>query len=109
MGQSAMVLVPVRMEDIKPLQEAIRNLHGCGSRWLRSEPIHETFRGATVWQGQVEVFQLYGHTEARRCYAWSYVTDEKTGRQKFHAVLGVTPVNSAVDAVRAVIAADWQD
>ena len=52
------------MPDLKPLQEAIWNLHGCGSRWLRSEPIHETFRGATVWQGQVEVFQLYGHTEA---------------------------------------------
>ncbi len=104
-----MVLVPVKMEDIKPLQEAIWNLHGCGSRWLRSEPIHETFRGATVWRGQVEVFQLYSHTEARRCYAWSYVTDEKTGQRKFHAVLGIPPISSAVDAVRAVIAADWQD
>ena len=104
-----MFLVPVRMEDLKPLQDAIRNLHGCGSSWPRSESIHETFRGATVWQGHVEVFELHDHAGADIAYAWSYVVDEKTGRRKFHAVLGIPPINSAVDAVRAVIAADWQD
>ena len=61
------------------------------------------------YEGKVEVFQLYSHPEARRCYAWSYVTDEKSGRRKFHAVLAVPPISSALDAVRAVIAADWQD
>ncbi len=109
MGQSAMVLVPVKMEDIKPLQESIWNLHGCESTWVRSEAVHETFKGETVWAGQVDVFQLQDHPEAELAYAWSYIVDEKTGRRKFHAVLGVTPVSSAVDAVRAVIAADWQD
>ena len=104
-----MVLVPVRMPDLKPLQDAIRDLHGCESTWVESVAVHETFKGETVWAGQVDVFQLQDHPEAETAYAWSYVTDENTGRRKFHVVLGVTPVNSAVDAVRVVIAADWQD
>ncbi len=75
------------MEDIKPLQEAIRNLHGCESTWSASVFVNEAFQGETVWQGEVEVFQLQGHPEVDIAYAWSYVTDEKTGRQKFHAIL----------------------
>ncbi len=109
MGQSAMVLVPVKMEDIKSLQDAIRSLHGCDSTWSASVFVNEAFQGKTIWKGEVEVFQLQGHPEAETAYGWSYVTDEKTGQRKFHAVLGVPPINSAVDAVRAVIAADWRD
>ena len=58
--------------------------------------------------GHVEVFELHGHSGANLAYAWSYVVDEKTGRRKFHAVLGIPPINSAVDAVRASIAAEGQ-
>jgi hypothetical protein len=32
-------------------------------------PVHEVFRGKTVWQGDVEVFDINGHPKAKRCYA----------------------------------------
>ncbi len=103
MGQSAMVLVPVKMEDIKSLQDAILSLHGCESTWVESVAVHET-----VWAGQVDVFQLQGHPEVDIAYAWSYITDEKSGKRRFIAVLGIPPINSAADAVRASIAAEGQ-
>ncbi len=98
------------MPDLKPLQDAIWNLHGCESTWVRSEAVHETFKGETVWAGQVDVFQLQGHPEAETAYAWSYITDEKSGKRRFIAVLGIPPINSAADAVRASIAGDeaWE-
>ena len=45
------------------------------------------------------IFALQGHPEASQCYAW------EVGGQ-VTAVLGVPPVRSAVDAVRASIVAD---
>ncbi len=105
-----MVLVPVKMEDIKSLQDAILSLHGCESTWIRSETVWEAFLGKTIWKGEVEVFQLQGHPEAETAYVWSHIVDENTGRRKLYAILGVPPINSAVDAVRASIAGDenWQ-
>lgn len=58
----------------------------------------ERFEGEPVWHGEVLVFELAGHPEADRCYAW-----EVDGRVT--AVLGVGPVDSAVKAVRASILA----
>ncbi len=96
-------------DDLDPLSDAIRSLHGCASTWTKSVPVHETFKGETIWQGEVEVFKLHGHPEAETAYAWSHLVGEKTGRRKFIAVLGIPPINSAVDAVRAAIAGDNQE
>ncbi len=86
---------------IEALKEAIRNLHGCGSAWLESVPVKETFQGKIVWEGTVQVFDLHGHPTARRCYAWSYEADE--GKRRFVAVLHQGPVDSPVRAVKAAI------
>jgi len=87
------------------LQEAIRHMHGCGSIWVESVPVHETFNGEVVWEGDVEVFDLIDHPQAKRAYAWSSSTDT-AGRRRFYAVLGVGPITDAVMAVRASIVAD---
>lgn len=92
------------MSDIHRLQEVIRDLHGVESSHLRSEPVHETFQGQTVWEGVVEVFALKDHPKAGLAYAWSHETDP--GGLRYVAVLGVPPVNSPLDAVRAAIAAE---
>jgi len=86
------------------LQDAIRHLHGCEATWLESVPVTETFGSETVWEGEVQVFELHGHANAERAYAWSYATDGP--RRRFVAVLGVGPVRDAVTAVRAAIVAD---
>ena len=85
------------------LQEAIKNMHGVASTWIESAPVHETFNGETVWNGEVQVYELTGHLEARRCYAWSHTT--KGTRRRFYAMLGVGAVTDAVTAVRAAIVA----
>ncbi len=54
--------------------------------------------------GDVEVFDLVGHANVRRGYAWSEAT---TGtKRRFFAVLHVPPVDSPAKAVRASILAD---
>ncbi len=81
-------------------------LHGCHSSYLRAEPVHEAFQGKTVWEGTVEVFALKGHPKASLAYAWSHETDE--GGRRYVAVLGVDPIKSPLDAVRAHIMAEYQ-
>jgi len=68
--------------------------------------VHEVFNGQTVWQGEVEVFDLTGHPKAKRCYAWSHLDGEKDERERFVAVLEIPPVESAETAVRVQIVKD---
>jgi hypothetical protein len=93
----------VNKEYIERLQMVIRQLHKCDAEHLHTEPIKETFRGETVWEGNVEVFSVTGHSRAKRAYAWS--VDEGTPQEKFTAVLEIPPVKSALDAVRVSIVA----
>ena len=65
-------------------------------------PVHETFEGKTVWQGEVEVFDLDGPLTAKRCYAWMYQKED--GKTRYATVLELPPVQSAQDAVKAWIA-----
>jgi hypothetical protein len=79
-------------------------VHGCEARHVESVPVRETFQGATVWEGEVQVFDVTGHSTARRCYAWSHATEGS--RRRFYAVLHAPPVDSPVAAVRVSIVAD---
>lgn len=90
---------------IPALVEAIKHLHGCAATWVESVPVRETFQGALVWEGEVQVFNVAGHPKATRAYAWSYASGPG-GRRRFQAVLHVPPVDDPVKAVRASIVAD---
>lgn len=87
----------------KALKAAIQRLHGCESRFVEAVPVHETFKGETVWSGIVHVFDLEGHPTAARAYAWAELVDDVSGRQRFHAVLRQGPVDSPRAAVQAAI------
>ncbi|HEY2031318.1 MAG TPA: hypothetical protein VGH20_19140 [Myxococcales bacterium] len=86
------------------LIDAIRHLHGAEATHVESLPVRETFNGKTVWEGEVQVFDLHGHPTATRAYAWSHATEGS--KRRFYAVLHEGPVNSAATAVRASIVAD---
>ena len=86
---------------IQRLEQAIRHLHNCDSAHLETVPVHETFEGKTVWQGDVEVFVILGHRRATKCYAWA--AKNPHGGEQFTAVLGTAPVRSATAAVRVSI------
>jgi hypothetical protein len=81
------------------MQMVIRHLHRCDATYLHTERVKETFRGDTVWEGDVEVFELTGHPEAKWCYGWSYGEPEE-----FITILQLPPVKTANDAVKVGIA-----
>lgn len=96
------------MTYIEELQEVIRRLHGVESKHLESVPVKETFRGQTVWEGVVEVFELIGHPSAKRLYAWSHETDDPKQSRRHVTVLHSHPIQSARDAVRAAIVQEFR-
>jgi hypothetical protein len=55
----------------------------------------------------VDTFDLEGHPEATRCYAWSHITHE--GKTRYVAVLHVPPVDSPQAAVRAAIVQEHRE
>ncbi|MGO8953043.1 MAG: hypothetical protein ACLPWS_07820 [Rhodomicrobium sp.] len=87
------------------LQRHVERMHGGKARFIQSVPVHEEIDGKTVWDGIVNIFDLTGHSVATRAYAWSSAI-EGSERRRFYAVLGVPPINSARDAVRAAIVAE---
>lgn len=95
-----------KQDYIARVQVAVSQLHNCGAIWTKTVPVHEVFRGQTVWQGEVEVFDLNGHPKAKRAYAWSHLDGDNDERTRFVAVLEIPPVEDAVTAVRASIMAD---
>ena len=86
-------------EYIERLQMVIHQLHETGSRHLESVRVLEQFQGQTVWEGDVEVFQLVNHPKAKRCYGWSYGDPEQ-----FITILELPPVDSPQSAVKVGVA-----
>lgn len=93
-------------EYIERLQLAVEHLHKCSAFHVQSVPVHERFQGRTVWQGEVEVFDLKGHPKAIRCYAWSHSEGKGDTGERFVAVLELPPVESPETAVRVQIVKD---
>lgn len=83
--------------------EAVCAMHGGDQAvYIGRSSVREIFDGEVVWEGEVLSFSLKAHPTASKCFAWE-VDGEVT------AVLGVPPVESARDAVRASIMADGVD
>jgi hypothetical protein len=71
-------------------------------------PLHDIFRGKTVWQSDVEVFDLHGHAKAKRAYSWSHLDGEKDERTRFVTVMEIPPANSVEIAVPVQIVKDFK-
>jgi hypothetical protein len=93
---------------IKELQDVIWKLHGVASRHVDSVPVKETLGGETVWDGVVEVFDLYQHPKATRAYAWAHKPADPAHPKRHVTVLHVPPVISAQLAVKAAMAQEYQ-
>jgi len=87
---------------IAEIQAVFLKLHGCEAEYVETVPVVEEFQGKTVWQGDVEVFDIRGHPKATRGYGWGYATGEGEGRRYF-TVLELPPVTSPQTAVQAAI------
>ena len=88
--------------DIQDLKYAITSQHGCSATFAHEIPVVEKWQGEAIWQGVVTVFDLTGHPQAKRAYAWSEPIED-SNRRRFIAVLHVPPVDSAAAAVKVSI------
>ena len=85
-------------ESLARIKKAIEIAAECPAQHLETARVVEVFRSQTMWDGEVEIFQLEGHPKAKRAYGW-----ERNGRVT--TVLEIPPVDSANTAVRASIIA----
>jgi hypothetical protein len=75
------------------LQKVIGRLHGSHATHVETVPIKEEFQGQTVWEGEVEVFDLHDHPKTRR-----HVT-----------VLHIPSATSPRKAVQVSIVSDYRE
>ena len=93
------------MDYISDLKREIGRIHGCEAHLELIVPVTETRFGGIVWDGDVAIFLLTGHPEARRCYAWGYPDNDEAESREITTVLEIPPVNSAEAAVKSAAAA----
>lgn len=97
------------MTYLEELQNVIRRVHGAEAVHVESVPVKEAFKGETVWEGIVEVFDLVGHPTAHRVYAWSHETNDPANPKRHITVLHLHPIKSAQDAVKAAIVQEFRN
>ena len=93
-------------EYIERLQVAVQHLHGCSAVHVATSRVTEVFQGRTIWHGLVETFDLRGHPQAKRAYAWTHRIGEDDSGEVFVAVLEIPPVISPESAVKVSLAAE---
>jgi hypothetical protein len=87
---------PGQPRDITRVQETIRSVHGCASRYRRTvHVVHGT--GNNAWDGFVMTLDLIDFPKAKYCYAWKDRAKPDAG---FAIVLGSPLVNSPESAVK---------
>jgi hypothetical protein len=97
------------MNYIEELQEAIKELYDSDSTHVETVPVKEVFQGETVWDGEVEVFDLTNHDLTDRVYAWAHETDDPDNPKRTVTVLHIPPATSPENAVRVSIASDYRN
>ncbi len=97
-----------KSEYLERLKAAVEKMHGGQAVYTATVPVHEVFQGQTVWQGEVEIFDLSGHPKAKRDYAWSHAEGVNDFDERFVAVLELPPVDSPKTVVKAAIVAEFK-
>ena len=96
--------IPISEEQslyLHRLQAAVHSAHGCGALHESSNVVSVMLSGGRWWSGEVETFQLVGHAQAQRCYAWGFYEGR---RFLAHAILEQPSVDSPSGAVMSVLA-----
>jgi|SRR5215213_1615681 len=93
---------------IAEIQSVFLKVHGCEAIYAETVPVVEEYQGETIWQGDVEVFDVTGHPKAKRGHGWGYTITESGGRRYF-TVLELPPVDSPQTAVKAAIMSEIQN
>ena len=96
-------------ERIERIKKAVETSEKCRAKHIQSLHVKERFNEETVWEGIAETFDLQEHPKAKRAYAWERWGEPGDKREpEYTVVLGIPPVNSANDAIKAAIMAIWK-
>lgn len=90
---------------IERLKLFIEETERCRATHIQSLLVKERLSEDTPVERMVETFDLHNHPNARRAYAWERWNEGERADPKYTVVLGIPPVNSANDAVKAAIMA----
>jgi hypothetical protein len=91
------------MSYIEFLRSAIKDAHGCDSRHVKTVFVTEEFQGV-AWEGEVDVFELKGHSGGAQCYAWCQRNRESAASMVVKLVLARPPVITPESAIRSFLA-----
>lgn len=78
-------------------------------RTLRLCRLKKNSKGQTVWEGEVEVFDLHDHPKTHRVYAWAHETEDADHPRRHVTVLHIPPATSPRKAVQASIVSDYRE
>jgi hypothetical protein len=88
-------------ERIPFLSQAVVRTLGCACHHIQTVPVRATGTGLPAWEGDVEVFELQGHPQARRAFAWLWPND--SGERRYTIMPGIPPIASASEAVLSAL------
>jgi hypothetical protein len=91
-----------RSKYITGFKNMIRASHNCESLHVSTSRVRGMLDDWLAWQGEVETFDLIGHPNVKRCYAWE---EGVNGALNPVIVLAVPPMDSPVAAVNSSLAA----
>jgi hypothetical protein len=106
-GAESWVPMTNKMDYLNALKSAIRMRHKCNPTHKQTVFVRANTKDQeTVWEGDVEEFNLPGHETVKVCYAWQHM--DPNGKSKIISVPGNTFIDSAQKAVQAAIFTDAQ-
>jgi hypothetical protein len=94
---------------IDELKAVFLSLHNTRAEHVDTVPVTEVFQGQTIWEGEVEVFELEDHPKAKRGYGWGFSETDDDQARSYVTVLEIPPITSAERAVKASIVKDYRD
>ena len=96
------------MNYIEELRDVIRNLHGAEATHVETVPVKEIHDGQTIWEGEVEVFDI-DHPKTSRVFAWAHDTDDPERPRRHVTVLQIPPATTPRKAVQLSIMSDFRE
>jgi hypothetical protein len=91
---------------LEELKSVIEELHGTHAKYVETVPVKEEYEGETIWEGEVEVFELENHPDASRIFAWAYDYEDDKKPTQHVTVLQIPPATTPENAVRAAIVSE---
>jgi hypothetical protein len=97
------------MNYIEELQSVIEKLHHGHAKHIETVPVKEVFNGETVWEGEVEVFDLVDNPDASRVFSWAYDYEDTEKPTQHVTVLQIPPATTPENAVKAAIVSEFKN